>query len=244
MKDSGMSTASIAKDLGFSNSTVRNWFTKERPEAIAAAQPPAPAPAPAPKPEPEPEPVPELDAHGFPYRAPSNELSPTTKAVMKKEKEVEATRIAQLSSLVELKTDLREFSVFLSKHVRKYSIPFVRRRVKKADELMVENGFLVNRCTVLGIKPTSSYKEAIWAIAKAAKEVSTSCLTMLHNGGYYLASPQWDDELMAVDEDGLADNTHRATRDIEVILRDTITALGKDKALELAGLITAKLAPI
>lgn len=42
MKGAGMSTQAIAQDLGFGASTVRKWFTKERPEAVQQCQPPTP----------------------------------------------------------------------------------------------------------------------------------------------------------------------------------------------------------
>jgi hypothetical protein len=51
MKDSGMSNAAIAKDLGRPASTVDSWFKKERPEAVAIGQPVMPAPEPEAKPQ-------------------------------------------------------------------------------------------------------------------------------------------------------------------------------------------------
>lgn len=50
MKGAGMSTQAIAQDLGFGASTVRKWFTKQRPESVQQGQPPA-LPAPLPEPE-------------------------------------------------------------------------------------------------------------------------------------------------------------------------------------------------
>jgi transposase len=53
MKESGMSTPAIAKDLGRGEQTVRNWLKKPRPEPVATPEPTSPAlerPLPAAKP--------------------------------------------------------------------------------------------------------------------------------------------------------------------------------------------------
>lgn len=189
MRDSGMSTPAIAKDLGRGNSTVREWFTKERPEAVQAAQPPAPdpvsqvrdiqpdAPATAKPAPPSPFPAPALRDPSLPLPALSVEL-------IKREKKAAPKRATGLATLSKLNADMERHWRAAQRSWEKDGRSVLRNHKHLADEELIKSGTLAAQCEALGLSPDANYQEMLRAIDAAAKKLSQSARTLLYLYGF------------------------------------------------------------
>lgn len=189
MKDSGMSTPAIAKDLGRGERTVRDWFAKARPEVVQASQPPAPAPVsqvrdiqpdalatakPAP---PSPFPAPALRDPSLPLPALSVEL-------IKREKKAAVKRATGLATLSELNADMERHWKAAQRNWEKDGRSVLRNHKHLADEELIKSGTLAAQCEALGLSPDASYQEMLRAIDAAAKKLSQSARTLLYLYGF------------------------------------------------------------
>ena len=182
MKDSGMSAMAIAQDLGRGQSTVRDWFTKERPEAVAAAQPVAPAP-PAPSIEPDP-------ISGMLPRQPGMPLPQLSKDIINRERKAATKRTARLVSLVELDAEMTALWKFAQKRFEKDGRSVLRNHMGLADEAMVADAVISSACAALGLSQEACYEEMLWAVDALAKRVSKSARTAIYLFGYRDGMPQ------------------------------------------------------
>ena len=176
MKDSGMSTTAIAQDLGRGQSTVRDWFTKERPEAVAAAQPVMPAPVPDPVPAPEPKTVPTDD---FPAVLPALSVQ-----IIKAETKAASKRTASFGALVELNAHMEKLWKAAQKNFTDHGRSVLRNHMGLADADMVRNGVIATQCEALGLPADATYLEMLREVDATAKKLSQSARTAIYLLGY------------------------------------------------------------
>ena len=176
MKDRGMSTAAIAQDLGRGQSTVRDWFTKERPEAVAAAQPVMPAPVPDPAPAPEPKTVPTDD---FPAVLPALSVQ-----IIKAEAKAASKRTASFGALVELNAHMEKLWKAAQKNFTDHGRSVLRNHMGLADADMVRNGVIATQCEALGLPADATYLEMLREVDATAKKLSQSARTAIYLLGY------------------------------------------------------------
>ena len=176
MKDSGMSTTAIAQDLGRGQSTVRDWFTKERPEAVAAAQPVMPAPVPEPTPAPEPKTVPTGD---FPVVLPALSVQ-----IIKAETKAASKRTASFGALVELNAHMEKLWKTAQKNFTDHGRSVLRNHMGLADADMVRNGVIATQCEALGLPADATYLEMLREVDATAKKLSQSARTAIYLLGY------------------------------------------------------------
>jgi predicted transcriptional regulator len=124
MKDSGMGASAIAKDLGRGERTVRDWFKKERPEAVAIGQPVMPAP----KPKPE-EPL-----------TPTGQISKETEDIVSKEKKCLQQKIEQVKQLDELNEQFTVYWRHLQKNWTKQGRSVVKMHREVAEKIFLRDG--------------------------------------------------------------------------------------------------------
>lgn len=189
MKDSGMSAPAIAQDLGRGKATVRNWFTKERPKTVQAAQPSAPVLAhQAQNTQPE-EPVllrpnpPSIFSTPAP-RDPSLPLPELSNKLIASEKKAAARRTAALANLAELNADMEKLWKTAQRYFEKEGRSVLRNHQGLADERMVKDGVLKLQCEAIGISADSSYFELLRAIDAAGKKLSQSARQAIYLFGY------------------------------------------------------------
>ena len=173
MKDSGMSTSAIAKDLGRGERTVRDWFAKEHPKAIQAKRPPAPEPAPQ-----------ALDNPALAPRDPSLPLPELSNKLIASEKKAAAKRTAALANLAELNADMEKLWKAAQRHFEKEGRSVLRNHQGLADQKMVTDGVLKSQCEAIGISADSSYFELLRAIDAAGKKLSQSARQAIYLFGY------------------------------------------------------------
>lgn len=184
MKDSGMSTPAIAKDMGRGERTVREWFTKERPETVQAAQPPAPVLAPqAQDTQPE-NPSPAKPASAPAPRDPSLPLPELSNKLIASEKKVAAKRTAALANFAELNADMEKLWKAAQRYFEKEGRSVLRNHQNLADQKMVKDGVLKSQCEAIGISADSSYFELLRAIDAAGKKLSQSARQAIYLLGY------------------------------------------------------------
>ena len=176
MKDSGMSTAAIAQDLGRGETTVRAWFRKERPEAVVAAQPVAPAP-PAPSTEPDP-------VSGMLPRQPGAPLPQLSKDIITRERKAAAKRTSRLATLVELDAEMTLLWKFAQKRFEADGRSVLRNHMGLADEAMVADGVISSACVALGLPPEAGYEEMLRGVDVLAKRLSRSARQAIYLFGY------------------------------------------------------------
>jgi hypothetical protein len=168
MKDSGMSTSAIAQALGRGASTVRDWFTKERPEAVAAAQPVASPPAP----------------EKTVSRDCSLPLPQLSQDIIKREKKLAAKRAAMFSELVVLQKEMTALWRYAQTRFEKDGRSVLRNHMGLADVAMQQSGALSKQCEALGLAPNASYQDMLLAVDRAAKDLSQSARKAIYLLGY------------------------------------------------------------
>ena len=171
-----MSTTAIAQDLGRGQSTVRDWFTKERPEAVAAAQPVMPAPVPDPVPAPEPKTVPTDD---FPAVLPALSVQ-----IIKAETKAASNRTASFGALVELNAHMEKLWKAAQKNFTDHGRSVLRNHMGLADADMVRNGVIAAQCEALGLPADATYLEMLREVDATAKKLSQSARTAIYLLGY------------------------------------------------------------
>jgi len=192
MKDSGMSTADIAKELERGQRTVRDWFAKERPQATQQAQPPSSAPeTQAPTPDPpvetseirmfEPEPL-----------TPTGELSDEVKALIKRERQSMAERVSSVRHL-------RDFNQAATKHWE-----YLQRKYKSQGRSVIAHNMVLTSASLqqdkalqpwaesLDMPGDSSYEDCVWATIKLARDLDKSMRLSLYLAGFIDAPGQMD----------------------------------------------------
>lgn len=189
MKDSGMSTPAIAKELGRGEQTVRDWLKKDRPDLVQPAQPSAPVLADqsqSTQPE-EPataEPTPPSSASDPAPRDPSLPLPELSNKLIAREKKAAAKRTAALANLAELNTDMEKLWKAAQRYFEKEGRSVLRNHQGLADEKMVKDGVLKSQCEAIGISSDSSYFELLLAIDTAGKKLSQSARQAIYLFGY------------------------------------------------------------
>jgi transposase len=173
MKDSGMSTTAIAQDLGRGQSTVRDWFTKERPEAVAAAHPVAPPPA-------REKTVPRDDSLPLPQ---------LSQDIIEREKKLASKRAAMFAELVVLQKEMTALWRYAQKRFEKDGRSVLRNHMGLADAAMQQVGALTGQCEALGLPPDASYHDMLLAVDRAGKNLSQSARTAIYMLGYAESMP-------------------------------------------------------
>ena len=167
MKDSGMSTPAIAKDLGYPRRTVDGWFRKERPEAVAIGQPVMPAPKPKPKPKPE-EPL-----------TPTGQISQETKDIVSKEKKCLQQKIEQVKQLDELNKQFTVYWRYLQNNWTKQGRPVVKMHREVAEKIFLRDGTMQPLAEALGLPKTASLEDCLWGMQARAKKLESSIRSAL-----------------------------------------------------------------
>jgi transposase/predicted Fe-Mo cluster-binding NifX family protein len=163
MKDSGMSTPAIAKDLGYPRRTVDGWFRKERPEAVAIGQPVMPAP----KPKPE-EPL-----------TPTGQISKETKDIVSKEKKCLQQKIEQVEQLDELNEQFTVYWRHLQKNWTKQGRSVVKMHREVAEKIFLRDGTMQPLAEALGLPKTASLEDCLWGMQARAKKLESSIRSAL-----------------------------------------------------------------
>lgn len=123
MKSAGMSTQAIAQDLGFGASTVRKWFTKERPEAVQQGQPPAVNCEPS---VPTPEPKDALSMENKVLQDWNGKLGEHHEKIIRREKPRNRKIQKLLPDLIAIKEQIEQTMKAASKDSRNYGAGFLR----------------------------------------------------------------------------------------------------------------------
>ena len=107
MKGAGMSTPAIAKDLGRGETTVRKWFTKERPEAVQQGQPPTPQ-EPTPSVPSAGSSIPKSKADDPVLEGWNGNFNKLAEKIYKREKPSSKKRVAMIEQLAEFRLELEK----------------------------------------------------------------------------------------------------------------------------------------
>jgi len=191
MKDSGMSTSAIALDLGRGQSTVRDWFAKERPQATQQSQPPklprsnpdAPMPVAdsAPQPDIKPEPL-----------TPTGELSSDVKALIKRERQLIAERVSHVRHLQDFSKSATKHWEHLQRKFESKGRSVIAHNMELASASLQQSKALQPWAESLGIPVNSSYEDCIWATIKLARDLDKSMRLSLYLAGFIDAPGQME----------------------------------------------------
>ena len=133
MKDAGMSTPAIAKDLGRGETTLRKWFKKERPEAVQQAQP-KPTPTPEPTPTPTPTPTETDSTKEQILRDWNGQLGDHHERIIRREKPRNRKTEKFLEAMGLIKSQLKQTMDAASKDTREYGAGFLRMYMVVVEE--------------------------------------------------------------------------------------------------------------
>jgi len=191
MKDSGMSTADIAKELKRGERTLRNWFAKERPQATQQAQPPklprsnpdAPMPVAdsAPQPDIKPEPL-----------TPTGEFSNDVKALIKRERQLITERICHVRHLQNFNQAATKHWEHLQRKYKSQGRSVIAHNMELASASLQQSKALQPWAESLGIPVNSSYVDCIWATIKLARDLDKSMRLSLYLAGFIDAPGQME----------------------------------------------------
>jgi predicted transcriptional regulator len=155
--------SAIAKDLGRGERTVRDWFKKERPEAVAIGQPVMPAP----KPKPE-EPL-----------TPTGQISKETEDIVSKEKKCLQQKIEQVKQLDELNEQFTVYWRHLQKNWTKQGRSVVKMHREVAEKIFLRDGTMQPLAEALGLPKTASLEDCLWGMQARAKKLESSIRSAL-----------------------------------------------------------------
>lgn len=175
MKESGMSTPAIAKDLGRPERTVRGWWPKGRPEAEQAAQPPAPAPVSQTQ---------DTQPKQLEPLTPTGKLGAMTKTLIKLEKSVQAERAQLLTQALQLADHLNKHLRSLQRQLGKHGAPLMYHNGNIASKAMARDGAMAPTLEALGLPLDSSLEEALWAIEALGTRIKEEARNNLYVYGY------------------------------------------------------------
>jgi hypothetical protein len=192
MKDSGMSTSAIAQDLGRGQSTVRDWFTKERTQATQPpALPPSAPETPTPTPDPpiettenrmfEPEPL-----------TPTGKLSSDVKALIKRERQLIAERVSHVRHLQNFNQAATKHWEYLQRKFQTTGRSVIAHNMELASASLQQSKALQPWAESLGIPVNSSYEDCIWATIKLARDLDKSMRLSLYLAGFIDAPGQME----------------------------------------------------
>lgn len=183
MKDSGMSTANIAKDLNRGESTVHSWFAKERPQATQPPTSPPNAPVADPTPDPpiettekrmfEPEPL-----------TPTGELSDEVKALIKRERQSMAERVSRVRHLQDFNQAATKHWEHLQRKYKSQGRSVIAHNMRIAARSLQEDKALEQWAESLGIPADSSYEDCLWAMVDLARSLDKSIRLSLYLAGF------------------------------------------------------------
>lgn len=191
MKDSGMSTANIAKDLNRGESTVHSWFAKERPQATQPPTSPPNAPAASPAPDP---PIETSENRMFEPKplTPTGELSDEVKALIKREHQSMAERVSSVRHLRDFNQAAIKHWEYLQRKYKSQGRSVIAHNMKLASISLRQDKALQPWAESLGIPVNSSYENCIWATIKLARDLDKSMRLSLYLAGFIDAPGQMD----------------------------------------------------
>lgn len=183
MKDSGMSTANIAKDLNRGESTVHSWFAKERPQATQPPTSPPNAPAADPTPDP---PIETTEKRMFQPEplTPTGELSDEVKALIKRERQSMAERVSHVRHLQDFNQAATKHWEHLQRKYKSQGRSVIAHNMRIAARSMQEDKALEQWAESLGIPADSSYEDCLWATVDLARSLDKSIRLSLYLAGF------------------------------------------------------------
>lgn len=183
MKDGGMSTTAIAQELGRGPSTVRDWFAKQRPEAVQTTEPPTSTL--------EPDPSPEAGKSDHDQTSeirtvesnepitPTGQISKHTKSIIAREKKTLQVKLEQVKQIRELNSSLESYWKPLQKDWQKHGRAVVLGNLNIAEKIFLRDGVLQPLSESLGLPSESSLEDCLWAMQKEAKQIEKNIRTVL-----------------------------------------------------------------
>ena len=186
MLDTGKGKKEIAAELGRGYSTVRDWFTKERPQPTQQAPAAAPvakisAPDPVPQPEIKPEPL-----------TPTGKLSSDVKALIRRERQLIAERVSHVRHLQNFNQAATKHWEHLQRKYKSQGRSVIAHNMKLASISLRQDKALQPWGESLGIPVNSSYEDCIWAAIKLARDLDKSMRLSLYLAGFIDAPGQME----------------------------------------------------
>jgi len=157
MLDAGKGKKEIAAELGRGYSTVREWFKKERPEAVQQAQP-KPTPTPEPTPTPTPTPTETDSTKEQILRDWNGQLGDHHERIIRREKPRNRKTEKFLEAMGLIKSQLKQTMDAASKDTREHGAGFLRMYMVVVEEQL-------RRENVPQIKPS------LEALRKEARDI-------------------------------------------------------------------------
>jgi transposase len=176
MKDSGMSTPAIAKDLERGEQTVRDWFKKERPEAVQATEPPT---SEAGKSDHDQTSEIRTVESNEPI-TPTGQISKHTKSIIAREKKTLQVKLEQVKQIRELNSSLEGYWKPLQRDWQKHGRAVVLGNLNIAEKVFLRDGVLQPLAESLGLPNESSLEDCLWAMQKEAKQIEKNIRTALY----------------------------------------------------------------
>jgi transposase len=195
MRDSGMSTAAIAQDLNRGKSTVRDWFTKERPQTAQQSQPSSDIKTPIPSADTTPDPPFETSENRMfepKPLTPTGELSDEVKALIKREQQSMAERVSSVRHLRDFNQAAIKHWEYLQRKYKSQGRSVIAHNMKLASISLRQDKALQPWAESLGIPVNSSYEDCIWATIKLARDLDKSMRLSLYLAGFIDAPGQMD----------------------------------------------------
>lgn len=161
MRDSGMSTPAVAKDLGRGEQTVRDWFKKERPSdhgqtsKIRTVESNEPI-------------------------TPTGQISKHTKSIIAREKKTLQVKLEQVKQIRELNSSLESYWKPLQRDWQKHGRAVVLGNLNIAEKVFLRDGVLQPLAESLGLPNESSLEDCLWAMQKEAKQIEKNIRTALY----------------------------------------------------------------
>ena len=195
MRDSGMSTAAIAQDLNRGKSTVRDWFTKERPQTAQQSQPSSDIKTPIPSADTTPDPPFETSENRMfepKPLTPTGELSDEVKALIKREQQSMAERVSSVRHLRDFNQAAIKHWEYLQRKYKSQGRSVIAHNMKLASISLRQDKALQPWAESLGIPVNSSYEDCIWATIELARDLDKSMRLSLYLAGFIDAPGQMD----------------------------------------------------
>jgi len=191
MKDSGMSTVDIAKELNRGESTVHSWFAKDRTQATQPPTSPPSPPAASPTPDP---PIENTENRMFEPKplTPTGESSDDVKALIKRERQSMAERVSYVCHLQDFNQAATKHWEHLQRKYKSQGRSVIAHNMRIAARSLQEDKALEQWAESLGIPADSSYEDCLWATVDLARNLDKSIRLSLYLAGFIDGPGQMD----------------------------------------------------
>lgn len=177
MKDAGMSTLAIAKELGRAAATVRGRLAKDREQQTSV---PAKKQTQSFVLE---KPAAVILEQQREQLTPTGELSNFTREFIKKESKEFNRRIELLENAVELSKQLDKLWKYVQQKHDKHSRPVARQDIEIASKVMIQDGTMAKMATTLSLPSDASYFDVLFAIDALGKTISSCARRAIYLSG-------------------------------------------------------------